>query len=84
MATVKPLHKVRFPDESAEYRRARNRLLRSEMDLRRQSEAVAAQRRKLPLGGGISTDYVFQISKPDYRSAGTIRGTTWEPSLTYP
>jgi predicted dithiol-disulfide oxidoreductase (DUF899 family) len=73
MATVKPLHKVKFPDESAEYRRARNRLLRSEIDLRRKIEAVAAQRRKLPLGGAISSDYVFESSKPDYSKSETVR-----------
>ncbi|TME93309.1 MAG: DUF899 domain-containing protein [Chloroflexi bacterium] len=42
---------TRFPYESTEYRRARNRLLQSEIKLRRQIEAVAEQRRKLPLGG---------------------------------
>jgi predicted dithiol-disulfide oxidoreductase (DUF899 family) len=73
VATVKSLHKARFPDESDQYRRARNRLLRSEMDLRRQIEAVAAQRRKLPLGGGVSTDYVFEASKPDYSESETVR-----------
>lgn len=51
---------TRFPGESAEYRRARNRLLQQEIRLRRQIEAVAAQRRKLPLGGVVNTDYVFE------------------------
>ena len=32
---------VRFPDESAEYRAARDRLLEKEIELRRQMEAVA-------------------------------------------
>lgn len=50
---------TRFPGESAEYRRARNALLRSEVRLRRQIEAVAAQRRALPLGGAVPTDYEF-------------------------
>ena len=50
---------TRFPGETAEYRRARNRLLQQEIRLRRQTEAVAAQRRKLPLGGVVTTDYVF-------------------------
>jgi predicted dithiol-disulfide oxidoreductase (DUF899 family) len=73
VATVRSLHKARFPDESDEYRRARNRLLRSEVELRRQIEAVAAQRRKLPLGGRVSTDYVFDASKPDYSGSDTVR-----------
>jgi predicted dithiol-disulfide oxidoreductase (DUF899 family) len=54
------MHDVRFPGESEEYRAARNELLEAEIALRRQIEAVAAQRRKLPLGGAITTDYVFQ------------------------
>jgi predicted dithiol-disulfide oxidoreductase (DUF899 family) len=56
-ATTKP--GVGFPRESAKYRSARNKLLRSEIKLRRQIEAVAAERRKLPLGGVIKDDYVF-------------------------
>jgi predicted dithiol-disulfide oxidoreductase (DUF899 family) len=55
---------VRFPGESEEYRRAREALLRAEIDLRRQVEAVAAQRRELPLGGEVPTDYVFQERNP--------------------
>jgi hypothetical protein len=54
------IHDVRFPNESDEYRAARNRLLEAEMALRRQTEAVAALRRALPPGGGIPEDYVFQ------------------------
>jgi predicted dithiol-disulfide oxidoreductase (DUF899 family) len=34
-----------YPNESAEYRKARNALLVEEIALRRQIEAVAAQRR---------------------------------------
>ena len=49
----------RFPGESADYRRARNRLLQAEVRLRRQIEAVAAQRRELPLGGAVKKDYEF-------------------------
>ncbi len=45
------LHDVRFPGESAAYRAARDELLRAEVALRRQTEAVAAQRRALPAGG---------------------------------
>ena len=63
--TVKPKqakpstsHSARFPGERAKYRSAREKVLRSEMKLRRQIEAVAAERRKLPLGGAVE-DYVF-------------------------
>jgi predicted dithiol-disulfide oxidoreductase (DUF899 family) len=51
---------VRFPNESAEYRRARNELLGAEIELRRHIERVAEQRRALPPGGEVSKDYRFQ------------------------
>lgn len=50
---------VRFPGETAEYRAARDELLKAESELRRRTEEVAAQRRELPLGGAIPSDYVF-------------------------
>ena len=53
------VHGARFPGESDEYRGARDRLLRAEIDLRRRIEAVAAQRRELPLGGEVPTDFAF-------------------------
>jgi predicted dithiol-disulfide oxidoreductase (DUF899 family) len=53
------LHTVRFPGEDAAYRAARDKLLESEIALRRQLEAVAAQRRALPPGGLVPEDYVF-------------------------
>ena len=52
-------HDVRFPNESPEYRAARDRLLAAEIALRRQIEAVAAARRALPPGGHVAEDYVF-------------------------
>jgi predicted dithiol-disulfide oxidoreductase (DUF899 family) len=57
--TARIEHDVRFPGESDEYRRARDALLQAEVELRRQIERVAAQRRELPLGGRVLTDYVF-------------------------
>jgi predicted dithiol-disulfide oxidoreductase (DUF899 family) len=51
---------TRFPGESAEYRRDRNRLLEAESELRRATERVAAQRRALPPGGVVAEDYVFE------------------------
>ena len=48
---------VRFPNESADYRRARNALLAEEIELRRQIERVAQQRRELPPGGLLPKDY---------------------------
>src|SRR6202021_1709989 len=49
----------RFPNESAEYRRAREALLAEEIELRRHIERVAEQRRKLPPGGEVKKDYAF-------------------------
>ena len=56
---------IAFPGESAEYRAARNRLLEQEIELRRAMEAVAAARRRLPPGGAVPQDYVFQAQGPD-------------------
>jgi predicted dithiol-disulfide oxidoreductase (DUF899 family) len=50
---------MNWPNESEEYRSARDELLQAEIALRRQEEAVAAQRRALPLGGEVPEDYVF-------------------------
>jgi predicted dithiol-disulfide oxidoreductase (DUF899 family) len=49
-----------FPNESAEYRAARDRLLEQERKLRRATEEVAAARRALPSGGEVPEDYVFE------------------------
>jgi predicted dithiol-disulfide oxidoreductase (DUF899 family) len=49
----------RHPNESDEYRRARQELLVEEIQLRRQAERVAAQRRELPPGGEVPEDYRF-------------------------
>jgi predicted dithiol-disulfide oxidoreductase (DUF899 family) len=56
---------ITFPAESAQYRAARDRLLEQEIELRRAMEAVADARRRLPPGGVVPEDYVFQGSGPD-------------------
>ena len=56
---MKALHDNHFPNESADYRTARNKLLAAEIALRRQIEEVAKQRRSLPLGGKLKEDYIF-------------------------
>src|SRR5260370_22286074 len=53
-------NKAHFPNESPEYRQARNALLTEEIELRRHIEHVAALRRALPPGGGIPEDYTFE------------------------
>lgn len=51
---------VRFPNESSEYRIARNSLLAEEIELRRHIERVAEQRRALPAGGEVKKVYAFE------------------------
>lgn len=48
-----------FPNEPDAWRAKRNDLLDEEVRLRAHIEAVAAQRRALPLGGRLQKDYVF-------------------------
>jgi predicted dithiol-disulfide oxidoreductase (DUF899 family) len=50
-------NKAHFPNESAEYRQARNALLAEEIELGRHLERVAAQRRALPQGGELPQDF---------------------------
>jgi predicted dithiol-disulfide oxidoreductase (DUF899 family) len=64
---------TRFPGESAEYRRARNALLQKEVRLRRQIEAVAAERRSLPPGGEVRKDYMFDASFPGETGFKTVK-----------
>lgn len=54
-----------FPGESSEYRAARDRLLDQEIELRRAMESVAEARRRLPPGGIVPEDYVFQGLRAD-------------------
>ena len=51
---------VRFPNESVEYRRARDALLAEEIELRRHIERVAEMRRALPPGGKVPKEYRFE------------------------
>jgi predicted dithiol-disulfide oxidoreductase (DUF899 family) len=51
---------VTIPNESKEYRQARDALLREEIELRRHIERVAEQRRALPPGGAVIGDYRFE------------------------
>ena len=63
--TLTPAHElakenaVRFPNESIDYRRARDALLVEEIELRRHIERVAEMRRALPPGGKVPKNYRF-------------------------
>jgi hypothetical protein len=80
-----------LPGESDDYRRARNDLLRAELALKRQTEAVAAQRRELAPGGEVPEDYTFEewdpaglwraeLSECESAAHASIRGA-WPPRL---
>ena len=49
-----------YPNETDDYRKARDQLLDEEDALRAQVERVAELRRALPLGGEVTQDYVFE------------------------
>ncbi|WP_260703659.1 DUF899 family protein [Edaphobacter flagellatus] len=53
-------NRAHFPNESPEYRKARNALLAEEIELRRHIERVAEMRRAMPLGGELPEDYIFE------------------------
>ncbi len=57
---MKNYHDKRFPGESDSYRQARNELLEAEINLRKQSEEVAALRRSLSYSATLKEDYVFE------------------------
>ncbi len=50
---------ARFPNESEEYRKARNALLAEEIELRRHIWRIGEMRRALPPGGEVTKDYRF-------------------------
>ena len=52
-------NEMRFPNESADYRKARQALLAEEIELRRHIERVAELRRALPPGGEVKKSYRF-------------------------
>ena len=70
---------MRFPNETNEYRQARNALLQEEISLRRQVEHLAAGLRALPPGGQVPEDYQFEeldaVGKPVHvRMSQLFRG----------
>jgi predicted dithiol-disulfide oxidoreductase (DUF899 family) len=65
-STLKPATELasnnttRHPNESTEYRRARQALLVEEIELRRHIERIAEMRRALPPGGRVTKQYEFE------------------------
>src|SRR5882757_11468065 len=72
-STLKPAAELastntaRRPNESVDYRRARQALLVEEIELRRHIERVAEMRRALPPGGEVTGDYRFEGEKGPVR-----------------
>ena len=54
------MSELRYPNETREYRDARDALLKDEQELVDKVKALAAKRRRLPPGGQLKEDYVFQ------------------------
>jgi predicted dithiol-disulfide oxidoreductase (DUF899 family) len=69
-AELARLSGFRFPNESADYRRAREALLAEEIELRRHIERVAEQRRALPPGGEVKKNYAFEGEEGPLSFAG--------------
>ena len=89
--TISPAEKLaarnqsHFPNESQEYRAARNALLAEEISLRRQIEQVAAQRRALPVGGKIPKDFdlITETGKIGFSSLFGDKDTLMVYSMMY-
>lgn len=84
-------HNKSFPNETSDYRVARNKLLEAEIALRAQVEEVAKLRRELPLGNELKENYAFEeinkkINFEDLFDEGKdtlilytfMYGTSWE------
>jgi predicted dithiol-disulfide oxidoreductase (DUF899 family) len=54
------MSELRYPNESKAYRDARDALLKDEQELIDKTKAVAEKRRRLPDGGQLKENYVFQ------------------------
>ena len=63
-----------YPNESAAYRKAREALLKDEQALVAKVKEVAEKRRKLPLGGALKEDYVFEWARLRQGYAGQASG----------
>ena len=59
------MSELRYPNESREYRDARDALLKDEQELIDKVKTVAAKRRTLPRGGQLKEDYVFKWASDD-------------------
>ena len=74
---------VRFPNESKEYRQARDALLAEEIELRRHIERVAAQRRAMPPGGEVTKNYRFESEEGRVNFADLFNGKQTLAAYSY-
>jgi predicted dithiol-disulfide oxidoreductase (DUF899 family) len=65
---------IRHPNESDEYRKARQALLEEEIDLRRHVEQVAEMRRNLPPGGEVPDGFFFVAEDGSHVSLSQLFG----------
>ncbi|HXC25357.1 MAG TPA: hypothetical protein VNU46_05525 [Gemmatimonadaceae bacterium] len=72
MSTSK--HTIRFPGESQAYRTARDKLLDAEIELRRQIETVAVQRRALSIVLSYTTPHLTLARIPGMSISSHARG----------
>jgi predicted dithiol-disulfide oxidoreductase (DUF899 family) len=54
------MSELRYPNDTGEYRAARDALLKDEQELIARTKALAEKRRRLPPGGALKQDYVFR------------------------
>lgn len=66
---------VSLPNESPQYRAARNTLLKAEAELRASVENVANLRRNLPKGGEIPQDYTFRSEQGEPVKLSSLFGS---------
>lgn len=71
------MHDKCFPNESKDYRKFRDALLKEEIALRKILEDVATLRRKLPLGGRLKEDYIFDEVVAELGNTSEIVQTTF-------
>jgi predicted dithiol-disulfide oxidoreductase (DUF899 family) len=69
---------LQYPNESPQYRTAREALLNEELALREQIERVAKQRRTLPPGGLLKENYVFE-ERVDGKTRRTLFSDLFAP-----
>jgi predicted dithiol-disulfide oxidoreductase (DUF899 family) len=78
-------NRAHYPNESAEYRAARNALVAEEIELRRYIERIASRRRALPSGGEIAKDFelMSELSPTRFSSLFGDKDTLMVYSMMY-